>query len=107
MLIPPNFPTPLSPEGLGTRADMKVLVHDKWLINTEVRYDLKKRYGQWHLTMIYIAVNNPLQFICRNIDTYPSEKKAQLYAQIFLRGIRKDARGTLKTNQDAFNFCDN
>ena len=107
MLIPPNLPMHLSPEELGTRFDMKLLIHDRWLINTEVRYNLQKRRGQWHLTMIYIAADNPLKFICRNIDAYPSEKKAQFYAQIFLRGIRKDARGALKTNRDAFDFCDN
>ncbi|MEL7248099.1 MAG: hypothetical protein AAFO03_06760 [Bacteroidota bacterium] len=107
MDLPPDFPFPATPEVPGERKDMRLLQEDKWLMNTEVRYWLVERRSLWHLTMIYIAVDNPLKLICRKIDTYSSEKKAKTFAEIMMRGIRKDARGTLKTNRDGFDFCDN
>ncbi len=107
MSIPPDFPFKITTETPGECADLSLLVKDKWLMNTEVCYWLQERRGQWHLAMLYIAVDNPLQFICRKIDTYTSEKKAITFAKILQRGIRKDARGTLKTNRDAFNICQN
>ena len=107
MHIPSNFPINVTPEIPGERIDLNLLERDRWLMDTEVRYWLQARNSQWHLTMIYIALDNPLKFICRKIDTYNSEKKAIIFAKILQRGIRKDARGTLKTNRDAFNFCNN
>jgi len=92
---------------VGEIQDFSLLQEDKWLVNTEVNYLLFKRNGLWHLTMIYIAIENPLKLICRKIDVYNSEKKAKLFASILQRAIRKDARGTLKTNQDVINICNN
>ena len=37
----------------------------------------------------------------------PLRKKALTFAKILQRGIRKDARGTLKSNRNAFNICAN
>jgi len=107
MHISPNIPFRLTPEVLGERQDFRLLEEDKWLINTEVVYLLQKWKGLWHLSMVYIALDNPFKLICRKISTYTSEKKAVTFAEILLRGIRKDARGTLKSNQDAFNICAN
>ena len=106
MRIPPDLPYQPTSEVPGELQDLEVLANDKWLMNTEVRYRLVERKSQWHLSMIYIAVENPLKLICRKIDTYNSEKKAKTFAEIMMRGIRKDARGTLKTNRDGFHFCD-
>ena len=72
-----------------------------------MRYHLQKKRGLWELSMIYIAIENPMKFLCRKIDAYSSEKKAITFAKILQRGIRKDARGTLKSNQNAFNICAN
>ncbi|MEM6963147.1 MAG: hypothetical protein AAF573_00185 [Bacteroidota bacterium] len=107
MYISPNVPFHRPADFSGKSVDLKLLQEDKWLMNTEVKYHLMEKNGLWHLTMIYIATDNPFKFICRKIDTYNSEKKAKTFASILQRGIRKDARGTLKTNQDAFNFCNN
>ncbi len=107
MDIPPDLPLKVTPEIPGERKDMQLLQEDKWLMNTEVRYLLVERRSLWYLTMIYIAVDNPFKLICRKIDTYNSEKKAKTFAKIMMRGIRKDARGTLKTNRDGFHICDN
>ena len=107
MYISPNIPFHKSLDFPGKSEDFALLNEDRWLMNTEVRYNLNKRKGLWHLTMIYIAIENPLKFICRKIDVYNSQKKAIFFADILQRAIRKDARGTLKTNQNAFNFCSN
>ena len=107
MYISPDIPFYGRTDFLGKQEDFKLLVEDKWLMNTEVQYQLLERKGLWHLTMIYIAIENPFKLICRKIDTYNSEKKAKTFASILQRGIRKDARGTLKTNRDVIHICDN
>lgn len=107
MYISPDIPFPTAPEGPGRPADLQLLTEGRWLMNTEVRYFIQEKRSRWHLTMVYIAVDNPLKLICRKIDTYSSEQKALTFAKILQRGIRKDARGTLKTNRDAFNICAN
>ena len=96
-----------SPESSGLAIDLIFLDEEKWLLNTEVRYRIWRRNGMWELSMIYISITDPLKFICRVIDSYNSETKANTFASIMQRGIGKDVRGTLKTNRDALNFCDN
>lgn len=107
MFISPRIPFNSFEEVVGESIDLQLLKEDAWLSKTEVRYFIQKRNSLWHLTMIYISVDNPMRFICRKIDSYSSEKKALTYAKIFKRGIQKDARGTLKTNEDAFYICNN
>ncbi len=107
MFISPNVPFHNTEETPGDKRDFRLLGEDKWLINTEVRYGLDKVKGMWQLTMIYIALDNPFKCRCQIIDRYVSEKKAETFAKILQRGIRKDARGTLKTNNNAFHICDN
>ncbi len=107
MFVSPDIPFRSTPEVPGNSLDLQLLREDKWLMNTEVRYLLQERKSLWYLTMVYIATDNPMKLICRKIDSYSSLKKAETYAKILQRGIRKDARGTLKTNQDDFDICDN
>ena len=107
MFISPDIPLHLASEIPGNQMDFQLLREDNWLLNTEVRYQLLERNSTWYLTMVYIAIDNPMKLICRKIDTYYSYKKAITYAKILQRGIRKDARGTLKANHDDFNICDN
>lgn len=107
MYISADIPFRKPTDFLGKPIDFKLLQEDRWLMNTEVKYLLEKKNGLWHLTMVYVAIENPLKFICRKIDVYNSEKKAKTFASILQRGIRKDARGTLKTNQNAINICNN
>jgi hypothetical protein len=91
----------------GNARDLRVLKEGRWLKDTEVRYLIQEKCGRWHLQMVYIWIQNPLRFFCNYIDNYESLQKAENYAQIFQRGIRKDARGTLKTDQDAYDICFN
>lgn len=107
MYISPNLSFNNVLERAVDAQGLKMLTEDAWLMNTEVRYHLCERKSQWYLTMVFVALNNPLQFRCRKIDVYSSEKKALTFSKILQRGIRKDARGTLKINDDAFNICAN
>ena len=107
MHLPPDIPFNITDEVAGKPIDLKLLVDDKWLMNTEVCYWIQEQNSLWHLSMLYISTDNPFKFICKKIDTYNSEKKAITFAKILQRGIGKDARGTLKTNRNAFNFCNN
>ena len=107
MFISPNVPRKYTKETSGLSPDLKVLQEDKWLLDTEVLYRIQARKSLWYLTMVYVDVRNPMRFICRQIDRYHSQKKATTFAKILQRGIRKDARGTLKSNRDAFDICTN
>ena len=107
MYISSDIPFWKPVDALGDIGDLKLLREDKWLMDTEVKYNLKEKKGLWYLTMIYVSIHNPFKLICKKIDVYNSENKAKTFADILQRGIRKDARGTLKTNENAFNICDN
>jgi hypothetical protein len=97
-----------SKESKGCLSDLSFIKEGKWLKDSEVRYYISCQKGRWYLTMLYIWIENPLQFMSRFIDHYDSEKKATIYAELFQRGIRKDARGTLKVkNNHAISICFN
>lgn len=91
----------------GASEDLDFLKNDRWLHDTEVRYCISEKKGRWHVAMLFIALNNPLQFLCRYIDHYETQRKARNYAEIMQRNIRKDVRGILKINEYAFNICYN
>jgi hypothetical protein len=91
----------------GTPQDGRFIIDGAWLHNSEVRHYIRHRRGRWHVIMVFVAVENPFQFICREITDYESEQKARYNAQLLQRGAAKDARGTLKTNTNAFHICPN
>jgi hypothetical protein len=107
MFISPDIPRVVVAECCGQAHDFKLLEEDRWLLNTEVRYLLLRKHRLWHLFMVYIAIDNPLQLLCKQIDVYASQHKAETFAKILQRGIRRDARGTLKMNRNAFHICTN
>lgn len=92
---------------LGSPRDLQFLEEDKWLLDTEVRYFILEKRRRWQVFMLFISVENPYRFLCKFIDDYNTKNKAQNYADILQRGIRKDARGTLKTNEYDFHICYN
>jgi hypothetical protein len=91
----------------GEGKDLKFLYEDNWLKDSEVRSDVTKCKGRWHVFMVFISVKNPYRFLRREIDHYPSAEKATIYAEFFRRSSIKDVRGTLKTNENALNICHN
>jgi hypothetical protein len=107
MYIADNINYDFSENQRGNQKDLTIFHQTRWLHDTEVKYMIDHRSGRWHLTIIYISIHNPLRLICHYLDHYESFKKAELYAQIFQRGIRKDAGGTLKLDEDAYNICYN
>lgn len=107
MFITPALPVIEEPECPAPNTPLGLLTEEGWLMDTEVRYCLQARNSAWHLTMVFVDVRNAMRFITRKIDVYYSEQKALTYAKILQRGIRKDARGTLKSEWDAFRICTN
>jgi len=91
----------------GGESDLYFLQEGGWLLNSEVRGHINYKKGRWQVSMILIWVSNPYRFLRRFIDTYESEKKAGIYAELFKRTMQKDARGTIKINEDDFNICFN
>ncbi len=90
----------------GLYKDLEVVINDRWLHSTEVSPRIEARNGRWYLIMVYVFVNTPFQFLCRKLDHYDTEEKAKLYAQLFRRGIQRDARGNLKSNAlHVFDIC--
>ena len=94
-------------ESIGKQADLRFLYQDSWLQETVVQYSIECRKGRYWISMIYIDAQNPFRFLIRTINHYSSFSKAQLAALFFQRGIRRDPRGTLKINSDAFDICSN
>ncbi|MCU0427369.1 MAG: hypothetical protein MUF71_17270 [Candidatus Kapabacteria bacterium] len=103
----PHFELQFHDNKHGTPADAGFITQGIWLQNSEVRHYVFQRRGRWHVVMVFIAVSNPFQFLCREINHYESEQKACNAAQILQRGAAKDARGTLKSNTNAFHICSN
>jgi hypothetical protein len=91
----------------GEGRDLKFLYKDIWLKDSEVRSDIILRKGRWYVFMVFISVTNPFRFLRREINHYESKQKATIYAEFFRRSAIKDARGTLKTNENALNICYN
>jgi hypothetical protein len=92
---------------LGEIEDLNFINKATWLKDSEVRYRITKRQSRWYISLIFIHIHDPYRFLCRSLNNYETEYKAVTYAQIFQRCTQKDARGTLKTDENAFNICKN
>lgn len=107
MYIPLDFPYNFTDSLCGVSEDFLLLNEDRWLSDIEVRYSIQKRYGRWHLSIIYISIHNPFKFIIKQLDSYPTRKQAITYGEIFQQYIRKKKCETLKMNEDVLNICSN
>ncbi|MEM6345643.1 MAG: hypothetical protein AAF927_17255 [Bacteroidota bacterium] len=107
MELPADIPSLPPSEKLGTSDDLVCLYQEAWLKNTEVKPFILPLRSQWHVFMVFFSLEPEIKLIVRRIAAYPSEIKAVQFAKIFQRGIRKDARGTLKRNSYAYHICDN
>lgn len=107
MYIAENLNFDFSENRRGNKKDLMIFSENLWLHNTEIRYLIDCKKGRWYLSIIYVDIHNPLRLICHYLDHYDTLKKAETYAKIFQRGIRKDARGTLKLDENAYNICNN
>lgn len=107
MQIDPHIPLSVPWETLGTPQDVSFLWDESWTKDTEVCYTIVPRKGRWHVDILFFHVKDPFILLIRPIDHYPSFRRAETFAKIFQRGIRKDVRGTQKRNTHGYDFCDN
>ncbi len=105
--LDPGLLSPPEPEHRGQMEDFDLLDQEEWTLDSEVRYRILHFRGRWHVYMLFFALEPDLRLLIRRIDHYPSLRRAETFAQIFQRGIRKDARGTLKRNSHAYDICTN
>ncbi|MEM7371469.1 MAG: hypothetical protein AAF587_22835 [Bacteroidota bacterium] len=107
MEIDPGLIQPIPAETKGDESDLYLFRDSAWLQNSEVRYALLPKRGRWHVYMLFLSLDEPIKLLIRYLDHYPSKNKAETFARIFQRGIRKDSRGTLKRDQHDYNICRN
>ena len=91
----------------GEENELRFLYEAEWLHNTEVRPQIVCKKGRWQVTMVLVWAKNPLRFLCRLIDQYPTESKAIVHAELFKRTMQKDKRGTIKISENDFDICFN
>ncbi|MEL6591169.1 MAG: hypothetical protein AAFQ87_18400 [Bacteroidota bacterium] len=104
---PEGLPIEPTEEQLGKLIDLNWLEEGLWLQDSEVKPFILPLRSQWHVFMVFFSIRQELKLIVRRIAAYPTQKKAEQFASIFQRGIRKDARGTIKRNRYAYHICDN
>ncbi|MEO0898103.1 MAG: hypothetical protein AAFY71_16960 [Bacteroidota bacterium] len=107
MEIDPNLHSSPSPEKKGQAIDMDFISDESWIQDSEVISQIKEKRGRWHVNMLFFSIYSPMRMLVRQIDHYHSKKKAETFANIFLRGIRKDPRGTLKRKDYGYHICAN
>jgi hypothetical protein len=91
----------------GHPMDLDFLEADDWLKDSAVNALVTERNQNWRVSMVMAWWYNPMRFVCRFINTYTTQKKAVLSADLFCRTAQKDERGTLKINWNDWNICIN
>lgn len=107
MYIDPDASYSLTREIPAPEGDLAVLKEEKWLQDAEVQYLVYGRNGRWYVDMLFFDIHEKLKIRIRKINDYHSRQKAETFASIFQRGIRKDTRGTLKRKSNAYHICNN
>ena len=107
MFVDPEISRGWTPEVKGEIVDFQLFQEDEWMQNTEVKYLILRLKGRWHVWIVFFSTKHSMRIIVRNIDHYHSQQKAEVFAQIFQRGIRKDARGTQTRKKHAYHICTN
>jgi hypothetical protein len=101
-------PQPISENDLqGGEADLKVLQEDNWLMDSAVIPRVVKIAGMWRVSLVMAWQKDPLQLVCRYINSYPTEAKARLHADMYCRTAQKDERGTQKITWHDQDICTN
>lgn len=94
-----------SNEHPGRAEDLRILQEEEWLLQAVVEYNIRERKGRFWIVLLYIDSRYPMNLRLRWIDHHPSLRRAEQFAQILQRGVRRDPRGTVKLSLDAFNLC--
>ncbi len=77
---------------------------NRWLANSEVRYQIQKVDGQWKVSLIFTDTVNPVRFLIRDIGSYRTEKLAHSSGSIMKTLASRDSRGTQKADEDAYDI---
>ena len=88
-------------------SDSRFLRQDAWLIDTAVQEEITPGMGLWHIHLLFIHYNNPLQFRRRWITSHVQKNKAHLMASFMRRLAAKDQRGTIPPPFDHFQLDQN
>jgi len=78
-----------------------------WLKNAAVQSRIEKSKSGWEVSLVFIDCNNPNQVLIRKINTYRTEKLAQIAANYMEQTAAKDPKGTKKIDPNAYHFNDN
>lgn len=89
------------------RTDYQFLVQDAWLADSAVKEEIIPKTGLWHIHLLFIHHNNPLQFRRRWITSHVQKPKATLMASYMRRLAAKDQRGTIQPPFDRFQLNTN
>ncbi len=100
-------PQKISKNIIGKQEDLSFFIEDDWLLDTEVIYNIHKENGRWVVYLVFASIHNSFKLISKKINSFHSEARARLCAELYQRGARKDPRGTLKVNLHDFNICYN
>lgn len=76
----------------------------KWLLNAEVKSKVEYIGGRWEVSLLFIDTKNPIRVLVRKINTYQSQKLANIAANYMRQTAEKDFRGTQKVKKNAFNI---
>lgn len=87
--------------------DLAFLQQDSWLEKGAVCLNIEQRFGRYWVILVYVENHQPFRFRLRYIADYATELKARRSGEFFLRGVRRDPRGTFKIDIDAFYLCRN
>lgn len=92
---------------LGSKEDLSFFKEDDWLLDTEVIFNIHEERGRWTVYLVFASIHNSFKLIRKKINSFHSEARARLCAELYQRRARKDPRGTLKVNLHDFNICYN
>ncbi|MEM6263378.1 MAG: hypothetical protein AAGI38_12775 [Bacteroidota bacterium] len=102
-----DFTTPMN-NVLGTQEDMAFVAPDAtWLHDSEVKTDIILQNGMWQVFLVFVGLDSPLHLFRRKIQSYSSQKKAQMFGEIYRRSAARDERGNLKTDMSQLDLPQN
>lgn len=78
-----------------------------WLLTAEVKTRIVEKNGRWIVSLVFVDINNPVNFIVQRIGDYRSKKLAEIYANFTKKTAAKGSNKKHKANDDDFNINNN
>ena len=89
----------------GNYLDLHVLTGETWLMDTEVRYNIRRARGLWEVSLVFIDIHNPFRFVRWAVNSCNTYDKARIFGDYFRRIAARDERGYLKADQSLLSIC--